>query len=441
MLSFLEPSSGVEPTSVRTSGLFSKSATVSNKPAKNSSLPTSKSLGDLGKGMNRYVMLSQLGDGTYGSVMLAQRLDTGEKVAIKREKPFAEPVIRNILYQIFQGLNFMHKHGFFHRDIKPENLLCMGPDLIKIADFGLAREIRSRPPYTDYVSTRWYRAPEVLLRSTNYSSPIDVWAIGCIMAEMYTLQPLFPGRSEIDQIFRTCSVLGTPDKKEWPEGFQLAVAMNFKFPQFSPMAIDSLVTNASPDAVELLKQLLYWNPNHRPTCSQSLRSKYFKVNQKLGPSSQQMTSSSAPPLASQPMGESQYHQPSHGQGIRSSLSYTDFDLGHRVNGNSHNGRLTDHGTGSPLEPLEQPVTRVSRVSQNSSVRSDVSAKEQYMNRSRYIAGQSTKQSQRSAVPNGYSNYAPRSSAITATSQGASHVSTMATNNVTGKTNWSAKYNF
>ncbi|XP_014305627.1 polyubiquitin-B-like, partial [Myotis lucifugus] len=72
---------------------------------------------------------------------------------------------------------------FFHRDLKPENLLCMGPDLVKIADFGLAREIRSRPPYTDYVSTRWYRAPEVLLRSTNYSSPIDIWAVGCIMAE------------------------------------------------------------------------------------------------------------------------------------------------------------------------------------------------------------------------------------------------------------------
>jgi MAK-like kinase len=129
-----------------------------------------------------------------------------------REKPFPEPVIRNILNQIFQGLNYMHKHGFFHRDIKPENLLCNGPELVKIADFGLARELRSRPPYTDYVSTRWYRAPEVLLRSTNYSSPIDLWAVGCILSELYTLQPLFPGRSEIDQIFRICSVLGTPDR-------------------------------------------------------------------------------------------------------------------------------------------------------------------------------------------------------------------------------------
>ena len=72
----------------------------------------------------------------------------------------------------------MHKHGYFHRDMKPENLLVNGPDMVKIADFGLAREIRSRPPYTDYVSTRWYRAPEVLLRSTTYSAPIDIWAVG-----------------------------------------------------------------------------------------------------------------------------------------------------------------------------------------------------------------------------------------------------------------------
>lgn len=72
-----------------------------------------------------------------------------------RDKLFPEPVIRNMVYQVLQGLAFMHKHGFFHRDMKPENLLCMGPELVKIADFGLAREIRSRPPYTDYVSTRW----------------------------------------------------------------------------------------------------------------------------------------------------------------------------------------------------------------------------------------------------------------------------------------------
>lgn len=111
-----------------------------------------------------------------------------------------------------QGLGFIHRHGFFHRDLKPENILCSGPELVKIADFGLVREIRSRPPYTDYVSTRWYRAPEVLLHSTTYSSPIDLWAVGCIAAEIYTYRPLFPGTTETDQLYKICQILGTPDK-------------------------------------------------------------------------------------------------------------------------------------------------------------------------------------------------------------------------------------
>lgn len=221
--------------------------------------------------MNRYTTIKQLGDGTYGSVLLARSTESGELVAVKkmkrkfysweecmnlrelkslrklnhpnviklkevirendqlyfvfeymkenlyqlmkdRNKLFPETTIRNIMFQILQGLAFIHKYGFFHRDLKPENLLCMGPELVKIADFGLARETRSRPPYTDYVSTRWYRAPEVLLRSTNYNSPIDIWAVGCIMAEVYTLRPLFPGSSEIDTIFKICQVLGTPKK-------------------------------------------------------------------------------------------------------------------------------------------------------------------------------------------------------------------------------------
>jgi serine/threonine protein kinase len=82
--------------------------------------------------------------------------------------------------------------------MKPENILVNSQDQVKLADFGLAREIRSRPPYTDYVSTRWYRAPELLLRSTSYNSPIDIFALGCIMAELYLLRPLFPGNSEVD---------------------------------------------------------------------------------------------------------------------------------------------------------------------------------------------------------------------------------------------------
>ncbi|KAG1682992.1 Serine/threonine-protein kinase ICK [Nymphon striatum] len=202
-----------------------------------------------------------------------------------RDKPYSEPVIRNILYQIFQGLTFMHKHGFFHRDIKPENLLCMGPDLIKIADFGLAREVRSVLPYTEYVSTRWYRAPEILLRAKNYNAPIDIWAVGCIMGELYTLRPMFPGNSEIDMIFQVCSVLGTPDQKQWPEGYHLASLMNFKFPQFSATPLRSVVQNASPEAINLLNDMLKWNPSKRPSSQQvcvHLKYPYFQVGQKLG---------------------------------------------------------------------------------------------------------------------------------------------------------------
>ena len=109
-----------------------------------------------------------------------------------------EKEIKSIVYQTVNGLAYMHKHGFFHRDLKPENILINKEGVVKICDFGLAREIRSRPPYTDYVATRWYRAPEIILKQPNYNSPVDIFALGCIMAELYTFKPLFSGNSELD---------------------------------------------------------------------------------------------------------------------------------------------------------------------------------------------------------------------------------------------------
>ena len=177
--------------------------------------------------------------------------------------------------------------GYFHRDLKPENLLCSGPECVKIADFGLARETRSRPPYTDYVSTRWYRAPEVLLRSTNYNSPIDIWAMGCIMAELYTLRPLFPGSSEIDEIFKICAVLGTPSKvgitippfpntstkllslqSDWPEGHKLSSQMNFRWPQMVPTPLKNLMPSANNDGLTIMRDMMLWDPSKRPTAAQ-----------------------------------------------------------------------------------------------------------------------------------------------------------------------------
>ncbi|XP_061569519.1 serine/threonine-protein kinase MAK [Cololabis saira] len=316
--------------------------------------------------MNRYTTLKQLGDGTYGSVLMGRSNESGEYVAIKRmkrkfysweecmnlrevkslkklnhanvvklkevirendhlyfvfeymkenlyqlmkdreNKKFSENEIRNIMFQVVSGLAFVHKHGFFHRDMKPENLLCMGPELVKIADFGLAREIRSKPPYTDYVSTRWYRAPEVLLRSSTYSSPIDLWAVGCIMAELYTLRPLFPGNSEVDEIFKICQVLGTVKKTDWPEGYQLASAMNFRFPQCVPTHLKTLIPNASNEAIALMRDLLMWDPKKRPTAVQTLRYPYFQVGQILGPrpQSQEVKKVYNRPLVQKQMSES-----------------------------------------------------------------------------------------------------------------------------------------
>jgi len=283
--------------------------------------------------MNRYKVTKTLGDGTYGSVLRAQNKQTGEWVAIKKMKhkyynweecmklrevtslrklvhpnivklkeviresdelnmvfefmegnlyefmkarvrPLSENKVRNIMYQTFQGLHHVHKGGYFHRDMKPENLLVSG-DTVKIADFGLAREIRARPPFTDYVSTRWYRAPEVLLRSPVYNSPVDIWACGGIMAELYTLRPLFPGSSESDQLYKVCSVLGTPTQNQWPEGFKLAAQIGFRFTPFVPTKLETLIPQSTSEGITIMANMLQWDPNKRMSTGKLLQTDYF----------------------------------------------------------------------------------------------------------------------------------------------------------------------
>ncbi|CAI9089442.1 OLC1v1024014C1 [Oldenlandia corymbosa var. corymbosa] len=127
---------------------------------------------------------------------------------------FSESMVKDWCFRVFQGLSHMHQRGYFHRDLKPENLLLSEDGVIKIADLGLAREIDSNPPYTEYVMTRWYRAPEVMLCSKNYGPAVDMWSMGAIMVELFTLSPLFPGMNSRDQMHKICSVLGTPTEKD-----------------------------------------------------------------------------------------------------------------------------------------------------------------------------------------------------------------------------------
>lgn len=150
----------------------------------------------------------------------------------REHKALDNASVKSILFQIMQGLEHIHAHSFFHRDIKPENILVstsghnesstsfrryssiVNPPAqaytVKIADFGLARETHSKLPYTTYVSTRWYRAPEVLLRAGEYSAPVDIWAVGAMAVEVATLKPLFPGGNEVDQVWRVCEIMGSP---------------------------------------------------------------------------------------------------------------------------------------------------------------------------------------------------------------------------------------
>ena len=213
--------------------------------------------------------------GTLNLIFEYMETDLLELMKSCEPKTLKEDQIRDIMHQTLLGLSFMHKYGFFHRDMKPENLL-LTRNKLKIADFGLAREIRSVPPYTEYVSTRYYRAPECILKSTNYNSPIDIWALGCIMAEMYTHpQPLFCGSNEKEVLFRICSVLGTPTHDIWNDGIRQANIVGIKFPTCPGTELEKIIPEASSEAIDLMKQMIKWDPNKRATAKNLLNHPFF----------------------------------------------------------------------------------------------------------------------------------------------------------------------
>lgn len=193
----------------------------------------------------------------------------------KQNETISEGTIRNIVFQILQGLTYMHRQNYFHRDMKPENIL-VNQSIVKIADFGLAKEVRSRIPFTEYVATRWYRAPEIILKSQSYSSPIDIFAVGAIMAELYNNKPLFPGKNEMDQIRKICEVLGTPLPSEWSEGYVLASRLSYKFPSYKGTRLKVLIPKASENAINLMESMLHFNPTKRLTASQCLQHPFFQ---------------------------------------------------------------------------------------------------------------------------------------------------------------------
>jgi len=185
-----------------------------------------------------------------------------------------------IIYQIMKCLKYMHSADLLHRDLKPSNVLLNSECHVKVADFGLARSVHAKnkdsaPILTEYVATRWYRAPEILLGSTKYTKGVDMWSIGCILAEIYLGKPLFPGTSTLNQIERVLEVTGRPSKDDIAsiQGPQAgAIIDSLKVTKHRN--VKDMFPTMGAEGVDLMKKLLQFNPMKRPTIEMALKHPY-----------------------------------------------------------------------------------------------------------------------------------------------------------------------
>jgi len=289
--------------------------------------------------MEKYSKIDKIGEGTYGVVYKAKNEGNGELVALKRIKldsedeglpataikeisllkglnhpnivrlheviheekkltlvfeyldmdlkklmdekkrkgdKLAPDAIKSFLYQLLQGIAFCHEQRVLHRDLKPQNLLINRKGELKLADFGLARSfgipVRSK---SHEVVTLWYRAPDVLMGSTKYSSSIDIWSTGCIFAEMVTGKPLFPGKNNQDQLQQIFKVLGTPNEKDWP-GMKSLPEYDANWIIYPLQKLQTTVPGLDTDGYDLLNQMIHYDPLKRITAKDALKHPYFK---------------------------------------------------------------------------------------------------------------------------------------------------------------------
>lgn len=211
--------------------------------------------------------------------LVFEYLDLDLKKHMDSSPDFAKDprMIKRFLYQILRGIAYCHSHRVLHRDLKPQNLLIdRQTNALKLADFGLARAfgipVRT---FTHEVVTLWYRAPEILLGSRHYSTPVDVWSVGCIFAEMVNQKPLFAGDSEIDELFKIFRTLGTPSEETWP-GVTSLPDFKSSFPKWISKDLSAIVPNLDPAGIDLLNKMLCLDPSKRITARNALEHEYFK---------------------------------------------------------------------------------------------------------------------------------------------------------------------
>lgn len=202
-------------------------------------------------------------------------MDTDLHKVIHSKNVLSNDHMQYFLYQILRGLKYIHSADVIHRDLKPPNLLVNENCDLKICDLGLARGVDNSAVLTEYVVTRWYRAPEVMVAS-EYSKQIDVWSVGCIFAELLGKKALFPGKDYISQMELIFSIIGTPSEEDMKtvtneNAFQFI--RNLK-PQ-KKVPFKSLYPKAHPDALDLLEKMLTFNPNKRITVDDALAHPYL----------------------------------------------------------------------------------------------------------------------------------------------------------------------
>ncbi|XP_072545940.1 MAPK/MAK/MRK overlapping kinase-like isoform X2 [Salminus brasiliensis] len=191
-----------------------------------------------------------------------------------RQYPLAESKVKQYMYQLCKALDHMHSNGIFHRDVKPENILIKH-DVLKLADFGSCRSVYSKPPHTEYISTRWYRAPECLLTDGYYSLKMDIWSAGCVFFEIMSLNPLFPGSNEVDQVSKIHDVLGTPESTVLQK-FKQSRAMHFDFLPRKGCGLSQLIPRCSAPSLSLLYQMLAYDPDERISARVAMQHTCFR---------------------------------------------------------------------------------------------------------------------------------------------------------------------
>lgn len=182
--------------------------------------------------------------------------------------------VKFITYQIMRGLKYIHSAGIIHRDLKPSNMAVNEDCDLKILDFGLARPTDSE--MTGYVATRWYRAPEIMLNWMHYKQTVDIWSVGCIMAEMITGRALFPGDDQIDQITRVLNLCGTPSNETLNKITSEEAILYIKsLPQMDKKNFQEVFPDASPLAIDLMEKMLEVDADKRITAEQTLSHPYL----------------------------------------------------------------------------------------------------------------------------------------------------------------------